>query len=826
MSRALLIESQNSKVLTGGRRTTADNIRQVLAEITAEALNIPDDTTDVLTEGGVNLYYTDARVKLLGDTLYSPVGHTHTFASLTAKPTTLAGYSIDFGAEINSAPNITSLLAADQFSIRDSLTGLFSKATFSSMDLSFTLLNDVRYNYFGKETVASASSVVLDPKKEYHHITGTVTIAAFSDILDKNHIVTFDGSLTLTSSANLILPTGADILTAVGDTAILRAEGSGVWKVISYSRASGTPVALPLPGMIKIVNQTTGVITSFTDPDVALAASVVGDLIVVDTGTYTITTTAANGMHKDGVNWLVMAGVTFNKSTAGDMWNIVGFSIGANVYGEGDYNCTGSAGHVFNYSEDLDFDINYKDSTNSVASKRVVEIDGGSSPTNTGRIKGRSAIATGSFTFQLDEIENLTIDCNLIKSTASVGILVGARNNSNARFWNINCAVIESTVGPGFSGQVLGRLVVNCSWTNEVVIVSGVEGCVWNGDIDKLFASAGNLDGGTLGKGSCNFTGTIQEFVGSDEGDIVLSFCKHINVPTTMDGNLTVEVLGDINASKEHTLGGTGDYHIKTVTGKDMWFLKPSSADVFFYSHVIGGNNVAVVPLTISSGLVCFYLGFTFGDATPNTTPGAIDVTAGGTLDLVAGNCENLGSAESFDRLASCYVVDNQGGNVIIRSATLKTGSPDVPAVVATNGAQDIHIQGSPFTNRSENGGFFPAKAQRERYTVDDVLETEVVLDDGSGEETFNEPDTATFNTKAKLAEAMVDRINYSGSLDLIASQDTPGTDEFFYVDAGTPGTAFTTTSDVNLTRIKLRINSSTLNNPTGGSVTPNINVL
>lgn len=51
-------------------------------------------TSDDVPEGALNKYYTDARVKTYADTLYSALGHSHTFASLTGKPTTLVGYGI------------------------------------------------------------------------------------------------------------------------------------------------------------------------------------------------------------------------------------------------------------------------------------------------------------------------------------------------------------------------------------------------------------------------------------------------------------------------------------------------------------------------------------------------------------------------------------------------------------------------------------------------------------------------------------------------------------------------------------------------------------
>jgi hypothetical protein len=55
--------------------------------------NFSSKTTSNLPEGS-NLYFTNGRVQALTDTLYSVLSHTHTFASLTSKPTTIAGYGI------------------------------------------------------------------------------------------------------------------------------------------------------------------------------------------------------------------------------------------------------------------------------------------------------------------------------------------------------------------------------------------------------------------------------------------------------------------------------------------------------------------------------------------------------------------------------------------------------------------------------------------------------------------------------------------------------------------------------------------------------------
>lgn len=72
-------------------------------------------------------------------------------------------------------------------------------------------------------------------------ITGTNPILAF-DSADSGNIrrVVFSDALTLTHNASsLILPTGASIVTAAGDSAEFVSLGGGNWRCLSYALASG-----------------------------------------------------------------------------------------------------------------------------------------------------------------------------------------------------------------------------------------------------------------------------------------------------------------------------------------------------------------------------------------------------------------------------------------------------------------------------------------------------------------------------------------------------------------------------------------------------------
>jgi hypothetical protein len=93
----------------------------------------------------------------------------------------------------------------------------------------------------GAALTSTASMSLAAATGGYVHISGTDTIAHLgSGVAGTLRTLVFDDALTLTNSANLILPTGADITTAAGDVAIFRSEGSGAWRCISYQKADGS----------------------------------------------------------------------------------------------------------------------------------------------------------------------------------------------------------------------------------------------------------------------------------------------------------------------------------------------------------------------------------------------------------------------------------------------------------------------------------------------------------------------------------------------------------------------------------------------------------
>ncbi|MGQ7956524.1 DUF2793 domain-containing protein [Pseudomonas sp. SP16.1] len=95
-------------------------------------------------------------------------------------------------------------------------------------------------------TLASASTTNIGAEAANTiNISGTTTITSFGTIASGAvRRLVFQGALTLTHNAtSLILPTGANITTAAGDSAEFVSLGSGNWRCTDYLRASGEPLA-------------------------------------------------------------------------------------------------------------------------------------------------------------------------------------------------------------------------------------------------------------------------------------------------------------------------------------------------------------------------------------------------------------------------------------------------------------------------------------------------------------------------------------------------------------------------------------------------------
>ena len=95
-------------------------------------------------------------------------------------------------------------------------------------------------------------------------ITGSTTITAFGTAnAGVLRILKFSGAPLLTYDAtSLILPTAANVQTAVGDVFIFESLGSGNWKCVGYILASGRAITPPLGSSVQVVNTQTGAVAT------------------------------------------------------------------------------------------------------------------------------------------------------------------------------------------------------------------------------------------------------------------------------------------------------------------------------------------------------------------------------------------------------------------------------------------------------------------------------------------------------------------------------------------------------------------------------------
>ena len=92
--------------------------------------------------------------------------------------------------------------------------------------------------------ISSANALTVPDNGHYFVVTGTTNITSIGNTYNgRTIILKFSGILTLTDSASLIL-FGANITTAVGDVLVITNESSGVYRAISYSKATDDGVTL------------------------------------------------------------------------------------------------------------------------------------------------------------------------------------------------------------------------------------------------------------------------------------------------------------------------------------------------------------------------------------------------------------------------------------------------------------------------------------------------------------------------------------------------------------------------------------------------------
>ncbi|WP_225933830.1 phage tail protein [Pseudomonas azerbaijanoccidentalis] len=194
-----------------------------------DALNLT--TTDGLSEGTTNLYFTAARAIA---------------SALTGFVTTTNSPVVATDSIVVAAGKLQAQVASALPKAGGTLTGPINDAPAQTIASAATV-----------DIGASTSNVVA--------ISGTTTITGFGTIeAGARRTVRFLGSLLLTHNAtSLILPGQATIATAANDVAVMLSLGGGNWMCVDYERANGKPVAFAFDrsSVVGTVSQTSGLPT-------------------------------------------------------------------------------------------------------------------------------------------------------------------------------------------------------------------------------------------------------------------------------------------------------------------------------------------------------------------------------------------------------------------------------------------------------------------------------------------------------------------------------------------------------------------------------------
>lgn len=313
---------------TASSNTTINGIN--IAE-NCPAANLNDGMRNTLAD--MRTWYEDAQWIDLGHTPVYASASSFTFTGVDYTSTYTVGRRIKLVAPTPST--IYGTIVTSSFSTNTTITvdwdgTTLTNETLTSVAVAALTQANPSFTEGLQWTLASATTTSIGGQNGmYGQITGTTTITSLgSGRKSAYRIVQFAGALTLThNGSSLILPSGANITTAVGDVAEFVSLGSSNWRCTNYMRASGSPI---VPTTVTSYTAK----TTLVDADqIAIADSAASNanakITVANLKTTLAATTSAVGMVElattaetlagtDTTRALTAAGLAGTKSLAAD----------------------------------------------------------------------------------------------------------------------------------------------------------------------------------------------------------------------------------------------------------------------------------------------------------------------------------------------------------------------------------------------------------------------------------------------------------------------------------------------------------------------------
>jgi len=535
----------------------------------------------------------------------------------------------------------------------------------------------------------------------------------------------------------------------------------------------------------------------FLTIEAARDAASAGDLIEVNPGTYTKITTDVNGFSKEGVDFYYHPNTFINITTANTVHRNSGFVTPSRVFGYGSFTRTAVNAYIYtddgvdgshfeaqDVSSSTTFPPIYTASISSVESRYILVrgevFSSGSKAIETfrtnGIIKCGSVRSTASYAMngnQQSAANNLFFEAETVESTANTAILIDRAHITAKKIYG-------TTYGLDTGGQSNGIVTLSCSDIDSIRCALGGK-VDFHGYAQNMTAVSGEITGGTTSDiDVTGATGKIRTaFVDGNSSNRFI---------TISDGECEVSL--DVYPSANCRI---------TQTGGELVLISQSKADISdsgFYSNT-----------SSLSGGVCRLRGlFKMGGAN------YFMKVNGGTLDLGNSRIELTGDLTST--VNNC--INYESGKLISNGCTIVLKEQDFGAINAVNPSLDFKVLTGGFNTNTVVGSVLGGNTNKFLFTVSAAsLVTSLNLDDQVNPlQNFSTP----ADTKANMAAALVGLINVSG-LNMTASQDNVGVDEYFYVESTVAGTAVLETGRVNLGVLTQRSNSHSMTNTTGGLI-------
>ena len=577
-----------------------------------------------------------------------------------------------------------------------------------------------------------------------------------------------------------------------------------------------------------------------------------GDTIHVKSGVYNITTTNVNGLCVDGANHFFESNSKVYKNTSGPIFNKSSLFTECNVYGSGSFYGSGSCGNIFEnngsegsgYTQIYEYDICENSSTGCLVSVSNENIN----------IKGkRSIVSSGGVTITVTDNSatdktKILIECPLIESTVAQGILhssvsgtsgipkltinaddiIGASETLCGLDLNNNPDGLLCTVRANYINYVLNSTDTNSLNKNITFDVTRIDIITnFNGINLKVNGHLGYLSGSYKGIIDISLVDRCRIF-----GTSIVNATINGDFDYTSDlvnDNLVIAFTGNnilnLRLQKGNRTGGPFQYEF--VEG---WFISIGSGTL----NILGNWDIQDFWITFAGGRLNIPSGTVINIGPKRTSVtnsiygetfnlAGVDVNIGGTIIERCDTSAPCDTSQSSQIYSNTFMyVDNwtstpeSSNRIIYNGAIIVVRDQNSQILTTSVAGGTIGIYSGGLNTNKMNS--FSAEKQKIRVMIDGTGASYTI-----GSETI----TSTGLTPADCALELVTLTNNNTNIDILATQDDDGVDEYLYLESEVAGEPITITYDNNTSfGVTIRQNTKAISDVVGGTLIEDANII